>query len=151
MKFWGLNFWRWFDSQMTALQFDIVWLTKCINYMLGRFNVFDIWCASTGKHVGTMWYRWSVAQSYSEKNLKKWEVLMRRNKTEFSNLTKEGFHSAVPGLPNVLKFSWVTLNYTPLLSHSPWLLATGDTWNAKIIKSSLVYDIWPVHFGRLSG
>ena len=52
--------------------------------------------------------------------------------------TKNKLNSALKGLPNFLIFFLGTPNYTLLISHSPWPLASGGTWNVKIIASPLV-------------
>ena len=45
------------------------------------------------------------------------------------------------GLPIVLKFFWVTLNYTLSISHSPRALVPGGQWSVKIIESPLLYSL----------
>ena len=54
------------------------------------------------------------------------------------------YNSAMLGLPQFLKFFWVTPNYTLSISHSPRALAIGGQKNVKIIESPLVYGIYYV-------
>ena len=67
-----------------------------------------------------------------------WEVLARRKYTDYNSNRKIYWYIfVVQGLPNFLTRNIVTLNNTPLISHSPRPLAAGSIRNVKTMESLL--------------